>query len=74
MSLPSKFTTFDQSILAKISFLILDETECIELSELVKLKHSKFVDISEFMLALDVLYALGKIELDESKGLIIYVN
>ena len=31
MSFPSKFTSFDQSILAKISLLILDEVEYIEL-------------------------------------------
>lgn len=74
MSFPSKFTRFDQSILAKISLLILDDTEYIELSELIKLRLSKFVDISEFILALDVLYALGEIELDESKELIKYVN
>lgn len=74
MSFPSKFTRFDQSILAKISLLILDDTEYIELSELIKLRLSKFVDISEFILALDVLYALGEIELDESKELIKYVS
>lgn len=74
MSFPSKFTRFDKSILAKISLLVLDNTESIELSELIKLRLSKFVDIGEFILALDVLYALGKIELDENKELIKYVN
>jgi len=74
MSFPSKFTRFDQSILAKISLLILDDIEHIELSELINLRITKFVDISEFMLALDVLYALKKIEIDEIKGLIKYVN
>ncbi len=68
MSFPSKFTRFDQSILAKINLLILEDIEDIALSELVKRRLSKFADISEFVLALDVLYALGKIELDESKG------
>jgi hypothetical protein len=65
---------FDQSILSKISLLILDNTEQIELSELIKLRLSKFVDIGEFLLALDVLYVLGKIELDKSKEHIKYVN
>lgn len=74
MSFPSKFTRFDKSILAKISFLVLDNTESIELSELIKLRLSKFIDIGEFILALDVLYALGKIELDENKEIIKYVN
>lgn len=74
MSFPSKFTNFDKSILAKINLLIIDGIEYIELSALIKLRLAKFVDIGEFMLALDVLYALEKIELDESKGLIKYVN
>ena len=74
MSFPSKFTRFDNSILAKISYLMLDEVEVISLSELTKLNSSKFNDVSEFLLALDVLYILGKIELDEIEGSIRYVN
>jgi hypothetical protein len=74
MSFPSKFTRFDKSILAKISLLIIDDVESIELSELIRLRSAKFEDISEFMLALDVLYALGRIEIEENKGIIRYVN
>ena len=74
MSFPSKFTRFDDSILSKISILISDEIEVVVLKELVKNQSNKFEDISEFMLALDILYVLEKIELDEDKGLIKYVN
>lgn len=74
MSFPSKFTRFDKSILAKISLLIFDDVESITLSDLLKMRLEYFEDISEFMLALDVLFALGKIELEEKKGLIRYVN
>ncbi len=74
MSFPSKFTSFDESILAKISYLMFDDVEAISLPELIKLKISKFEDVSELLLALDVLYVLGKIEMDEDKGLIKYVN
>ncbi|MBA6224735.1 hypothetical protein H4J51_03355 [Colwellia sp. MB02u-18] len=74
MAFPSKFTKFDKSILAKISWLIIDDVEFIKLSELMKLRLSKFEDISEFMLALDVLFALEKIELKESEGQIKYVK
>ncbi|MEL0631184.1 ABC-three component system middle component 7 [Pseudoalteromonas carrageenovora] len=74
MSFPSKFTNFDSSILAKISLLMLDDVETISLSELIRVRLDKFEDISEFMLALDVLFVLKKIELDDSKGLIKYVN
>ena len=54
--------------------LILDDIDSISLSELIQIRLDKFEDISEFMLALDVLYALGKIELEESQGMIKYVN
>ena len=74
MSFPNKFTNFDKSILAKISILITDEEESISLSELIEMRIDKFEDISEFMLALDILYVLGKIELDEMQGMINYVN
>jgi len=74
MSFPSKFTSFDSSILAKISILILDDVESISLSELIRVRLDKFEDISEFMLALDVLFVLKKIDLDDNKGLIKYVN
>ncbi len=74
MSFPSKFTSFDSSILAKISILILDDVESISLSELIRVRLGKFEDISEFMLALDVLFVLKKIDLDDNNGLIKYVN
>lgn len=74
MSFPSKFTNFDKSILAKISMLMLDDIETISLSELIRIRLDKFEDISEFMLALDVLFVLEKIELDEGNGVIKYVN
>ena len=74
MSFPSKFTSFDNSILAKISYLILEDVEMISLSDLIHARLDKFEDISEFMLALDVLYVLEKIELDEDKGVVKYVS
>jgi hypothetical protein len=74
MPFPNKFTNFDKSILAKISFLILEEIDSITLSELIKMRLDKFEDISEFMLAIDILYVLGRIELDETQGVINYVN
>jgi hypothetical protein len=74
MSFPSKFTSFDNSIFAKLSFLIMDDVEMISLSDLIHARLDKFEDISEFMLALDVLYVLEKIELDEDKAVVKYVS
>ncbi len=74
MSFPSKFTNFDKSILAKISILMMDGVEAIPLSELINIRLDKFEDIGEFMFALDVLFVLGKVELEEDNGVIKYVN
>lgn len=74
MSFPNKFTTFDGSILAKISYLILDDVDSISLSELIELRKDKFDDVGEIVLALDVLYVLGKIDIEESQGMVRYVN
>ena len=74
MSFPNKFTSFDKSILAKISMLILEGIDSISLSELIQMRLDKFEDISEFMLALDILYVLGKVEIEESRRMIKYVN
>lgn len=74
MSLPNKFTSFDKSILAKISVLIVEGVEAISISELIEMHLEKFEDVSELMLALDILYVLGKIDLDENQGVINYVD
>lgn len=74
MILPNKFSNLDNSILAKIHLLILDDVFEIKMSELMQKRIKKFNDISEFIEALDVLYALGKIELDQEKKVIRYVG
>lgn len=74
MPFPSKFTSFDSSILAKINVLILDDVDAISLSELINIRLGDFEDISEFMFALDVLFVLEKIELDKDKGVVKYVS
>ncbi len=74
MSFPSKFTSFDNSILSKITLLINDNIKSIKITELFDFYMDRFSDVSEFILALEVLHVLGKIELDEKEGVIRYVN
>lgn len=73
MIVPNKFTPLDKSILGKLSNLILENIDEISLSELLKMKLSKFTDVGEFILALDTLFVLGKIEISEN-GIIKYVS
>lgn len=74
MIVPNKVTSLDDSIIGKICHLIVDEVEEIAVSELLDLRLKKFVDIGEFILALDVLYSLGRIELDIDRELVRYVG
>ena len=74
MIVPSKMTALDNSILGKMSNLIVEDVNEILVKDLLELKLRKFADIGEFLLALDTLFALGKIELDEEKGIIKYVG
>ena len=74
MKLPNRVNTYKESIIAKFP-AVLNVLRAQELSpsELYKKVKSKVDDIGEFMEILDCLYALGKIELDERKGVLRYV-
>lgn len=70
MILPNKLIPFNKCVLAKVVY-ILKELEagnksCVEV--FTKVRH-QFEDINEYILALDVLYVLEKITVDE-KGVI----
>lgn len=73
MIVPNKFTPLDKSILGKLSYLMLENIDEISLTELLKMNLSKFTDVGEFILALDTLFVLGKIEISEN-GIIKYVS
>lgn len=74
MIIPNKFIPLDKSIIGKMGCLLIDEHDEIPVSELMTLKKKHFSDIGEFILALDVLYALGKIELDDDRKVVKYVG
>lgn len=74
MRLPNKVITYKESLLAKFPMVVsaLKDQE-IAVDLLYRKLKSKVDDIGEFMEIMDCLYALGKIELDEKKGVIRYV-
>ncbi|MBP1682644.1 MAG: hypothetical protein H6Q27_207 [Ignavibacteriaceae bacterium] len=75
MILPNKLIRFQESIISKIAF-ILDEVSVEPQSNInlyVKVKNH-FDDINQYILALDVLFVLGKIEFDEKAQVIVYVK
>lgn len=74
MRLPSKVTPYEISTISKFPH-ILKYIETQELSPIglyKKVKHR--MDIVEYIEVLDCLFALGKIEYDASKGVLIYVD
>ena len=74
MILPNKISNLDNSVLAKLHHLILEDIPEISVYELMNKKIKKFDDVSEFITALDVLYAVGKIDLDTENKVIRYVS
>lgn len=75
MILPNKLISFKDCVLAKIIYILEkisdSDFSAIELYEKVE---THFEDINEYMLALDVLYVLGKIKYNEELRVIQYVE
>lgn len=74
MITPNKFTSFDQSSLSKLSRILEALVVVNGLSELYKEVEKNFEDVSEFIACIDVLYVLGRIELNRDSGEIINVD
>ena len=75
MILPNKLITFHDSILIKIIYNIeVIENKDMNVYELYEIVQNNFVDLNEYILALDVLYVLERIEYDERLGDIKYVK
>lgn len=74
MITPNKITSLDESIMGKMSCLMLDDTHEITLKELMALRLREFSDIGEFVLALDALYVLGSVEFEEEREVVRYVS
>lgn len=75
MILPNKLFPFKESILAKIVYLLnvlIVNNESVE--SLFEKTRQNFEDINQFILALDVLFVLEKIEFDEELKVIRYVK
>ncbi|MNP38325.1 hypothetical protein D3C76_1318310 [compost metagenome] len=75
MILPNKLIPFKDSIISKIVYIlnVLSVTDERVESLFEKTSHD-FEDVNQFILALDVLFALEKIEIDEELKVIRYVK
>ena len=75
MRLPNKVTSYQESILSKL--IVLLDALCnrdISLTELYSVTQQNFSDMSELIDALDVLFALNKLEYNEELEVLHYVS
>ena len=72
MLFPNKFTNFEESVISKMIFILEVDDELIGVIDLYSRLKKKFQSIDEFIFALDGLYALGYIEIEDE--VIKYVN
>ena len=75
MNLPDKFTTFNDSSLSKIPIVLngIRNGMCNPVM-LWEEKKENFDNISEFVEVLDILFSVGKITMDEKRGVLEYVD
>jgi hypothetical protein len=75
MNLPNKVTPYADSVIAKFPIILTAlEKQCLSPKELLDETRRHFASIGEYISALDCLYALGKIQLDEEKEVLRYAE
>jgi len=74
MICPDKFTSIDESIIGKSTKLIMEVGAQITVGQLRTATSRQIPDVAEFILALDTLFLLGKINFNEDTGIVTYVN
>jgi len=72
MLVPNKTISINESCIYKSALLISRFKGDISVEELYKSEKRLFFDMSDFVDALDLLFVLGKIVLDEENGVIRY--
>lgn len=73
MITPNKFISFDQSVLAKLPAMLVDE-KTIGIHDLYTKVSNVFENVDEFMYALDVLYVLNKVNVDFDLKTVTYAD
>jgi len=69
MILPNKIVQFDESIISKLPLILsLLEEQSFEVLTLYTKTKRYFEDINQFVITLDVLFVLGKVEIDKNSG------
>jgi hypothetical protein len=75
MLLPNKITSFNESVISKFAKILrILEQSPVAVHELYRAVKSGTNDIEDFLITLDCLYALGKVDFNEERSVIYYVS
>lgn len=74
MITPNKVITLEQSALGLAGFILEAAIDNDSISELQRRTSKEFESIDQFLLAVDLLFVLGKISVDFSTGRIVYAD
>lgn len=74
MIVPSKFITIGDSVLGNVVELLIPGVESMSLKDLYFARGHLFECIDRFLYALDILYVLGKIDIDFERELVVYAD
>lgn len=70
MITPGKFIPYGQSVLSKLGWLLAELDKPMSIADLRRATKRHFADPSEFIYAMDTLYVLGVIDIDESRKVV----
>lgn len=72
MLVPSKFTKLEESTIFKMRCILVDKKENESVLDVYHRTKRVFYDASEFLHALDILFVLKLIDVDDSSGKVKY--
>jgi hypothetical protein len=72
MLVPSKFTKLEESTIFKMLVILAGKQPGETVAQALSRTKSHFIDASEFLSALDVLFFLGYLDVKEDSGVIEY--
>ncbi len=74
MIIPNKVITLRESALGKTPMILRAKEVQVNLGALYRTVGKEFESIDQFLLTLDVLYVLGRIDIDLSTGTVTYAD
>lgn len=72
MLVPSKFTKLEESTIFKMLSILADKTPGETVTKALSRTKDDFLDASEFLAAMDILYFLGYLDVQDGSGVIEY--